>query len=170
MGEGPRPTTKPRITVGRTQVRFGYSCSAAGECAAEAVFCYTAENSYHLKAQVTSKNPQFQEEKISERRKAKSHVTSEKSSKNYISLCEGKPAKGLPTPSPHPSASHYRTFYTWWTASANRKCEIYSRDLLAGGGGGGVICETVPFVNGSSDRLQTQNQDSQYYSAPTRFA
>jgi hypothetical protein len=24
--------------VGRTQVRFGYSCSAAGECAAEAVF------------------------------------------------------------------------------------------------------------------------------------
>jgi hypothetical protein len=50
--------------VGRTQVWFGYSCSAAGECAAEAVFCYTAENSHHLKAQVTSKNPQFQEEKI----------------------------------------------------------------------------------------------------------
>jgi hypothetical protein len=30
-------------------------------CAAEAVYCYTAENSHHLKAQ----NPQFQEEKIS---------------------------------------------------------------------------------------------------------
>jgi hypothetical protein len=44
MEEVPRPTTKSRITVGRTQVRFGYSCSAAGECAAEAVFCYTAEN------------------------------------------------------------------------------------------------------------------------------
>jgi hypothetical protein len=32
-----------------------------------------------------------------------------------------------------------------------------------------VICETVPFVNGSSDRLQTQDQDSQYYSAPLLF-
>ncbi len=106
-------------------------------CAAEAVFCYTAENSHHLKAQVTSKNPQFQEEKISVRRKARSHVTSEKSSKNYISLCEGKPARGLPTPSPHPSVSRYRTSYTWWMASANRKCEIYSRESLAGGGGGG---------------------------------
>jgi hypothetical protein len=29
-----------------------------------------------------------------------------------------------------------------------------------------VICETVPFINGSSDQLQTQDQDSQYYSAP----
>ena len=51
-------------------------------CAAEAVFCYTAENSHHLKAQVTSKNPQFQEEKISVRRKARSQLTTEKSSKN----------------------------------------------------------------------------------------
>jgi hypothetical protein len=45
------------------------------------------------------------------------------------------------------------------------------QDLLAeitrgGGGKGGVICKTVPFgVNRSSDQLQTQNQDSQYYSA-----
>jgi hypothetical protein len=101
-------------------------------CAAEAVFCYTAENSHHLEAQVTSKNSQLQEEKTSVRRKARSHVTSEKSSKNYNSLCEGKLARGLPTPSPHPSASRYRTFYMWWTASAIRKCEIYSRDLLAG--------------------------------------
>jgi hypothetical protein len=36
---------------------------------------------------------------------------------------------------PHLSASRYRTFYTWWTASANRKCEIYSRESLAGEGG-----------------------------------
>ncbi len=104
-------------------------------CAAEAVFCYTAENSRHLKAQVTPKNPQFQEEKISVRRKARSHVTSDKSSKNYIALCEGKPARGLPTPSPHPFASNYHTFYTWWTASANRKCEVYSRESLAEEGG-----------------------------------
>ncbi len=67
-------------------------------CAAEAVFCYTAENSHHLKAQVTSKNPQFQEEKISERRKVRSQVTLEKSSKNYITLFGGKPARGLLTP------------------------------------------------------------------------
>jgi hypothetical protein len=71
---------------------------------------------------------------------------------------------------PHLSASRYRTFYTWWTA----KCELHVRDLLAGitrggGGEGGVICETMPFVNGSSDQLQTQNQDSQYYSAPLLF-
>jgi hypothetical protein len=37
---------------------------------------------------------------------------------------------------PHLSASHYRTFYTWWTASANRKCEIYSPESLAGGRAG----------------------------------
>ena len=37
------------------------------------------------------------------------------------------------------------------------------------GGEGRMICETVPFVNGSSDQLQTQNQDSQYYSAPLLF-
>ena len=48
---------------------------------------------------------------------------------------------------PHLSASRYRTFYTCWTA----KCELDVRDLLAGitcggGGEGGVICETVPFV------------------------
>ncbi len=53
-------------------------------------------------------------------------------------------------------------------------CEPQVRDLLlgftrGGGGEGGVICETVPFINGSSDRLQTQDQDSQYYSAPLLF-
>ncbi len=71
---------------------------------------------------------------------------------------------------PHLSASRYRTFSTCWTANANRKCEIYLREALAGVGGEDVvICETVPFDNGSSDRLQTQNQDSQYYSAPLLF-
>jgi hypothetical protein len=38
---------------------------------------------------------------------------------------------------PHPSTSRYRTFYTCWTASVIHKCEIYSRESLAGGGGGG---------------------------------
>ncbi len=54
------------------------------------------------------------------------------------------------------------------------KCEPQVQDLLAGftrggGGEGEVICETVPFVNGSSDQLQTQNEDSQNYSAPLLF-
>jgi hypothetical protein len=44
-------------------------------------------------------------------------------------------------------------------ASAIRRCEIYSRVLLAGEGGeGGVICETVAFVNGSSDQLQNKTK------------
>ncbi len=51
------------------------------------------------------------------------------------------------------------------SASATSTREI----LLRGGGEGGVICETVPFVNGSSDQLQIQDQDSQYYSAPLLF-
>ncbi len=42
---------------------------------------------------------------------------------------------------PHLSASRYLTFYTWWTASANRKCKPQVRDLLKGftrrGWGGG---------------------------------
>ncbi len=101
---------------------------------------------------------------------ARCQITSEKSSKNHISLFDGKPARGLPTPPPHLSASHYCTFSTCWTASANRKCEIYLRESLAvGEGEGGVICETMPFDNGSSDQLQTQNQDSQYHSAPLLF-
>ncbi len=62
---------------------------------------------------------------------------------------------------PHLSASRYRTFSTCWTASADHKCEIYLRESLAGEGEGGVICETVPFDNGSLDRLQTQEEDSQ---------
>ncbi len=35
---------------------------------------------------------------------------------------------------PHLSASRYRTFSMCWTASENRKCEIYLRESLAGGG------------------------------------
>jgi len=138
-------------------------------CAAEAVFCYTAENSHHLEAQVITKNPLFQEEKISVRRMARCQVTSEKSSKNYISLFGGKPARGLPTPpptSPRAVTAHF-TRVGW--QSASWMCEIYTRESLGGGGEGGVICETLPFVNGTSDRLQAQNQDSQYHSAPLLF-
>ncbi len=48
------------------------------------------------------------------------------------------------------------------------KCKPQVWDLLAGGGGRGDL-QTVPFINGSLDWLQTQNQDSQYYSAPLLF-
>jgi hypothetical protein len=76
------------------------------------------------------------------------------------------PPEGYPY-YPPPSTSCYRIFYTWWMA----KCELHVRDLFAritcggGGGEGRVICETVPFVNGSSDQLQIQNEDSLYHSA-----
>ncbi len=66
-------------------------------CAAETVFCYTAENNHHLKAWITSKNRQFQEEKISARKRARSHVNMEKSSKTLF-LCLGKsPLEGYPS-------------------------------------------------------------------------
>jgi hypothetical protein len=138
-------------------------------CAAEAVFCYTAENSHHLEAQVTSKNPQFQEEKISERRKTRSQVPMEKSSKNYISLFGGKPTRGLPTPPPTPPQREIAHFTHGELASAIRGRDFFSRNLLAGEGEGGGKCETVPFVNGSQDQLQTQNQESQYHFAPLLF-
>ncbi len=78
----------------------------------------------------------------------------------------GTPARGLPTPLPTSTravTAHFpRVGQQVRTASANRKCEIYLRESLAGGGEeGGVTCEIVPFDNGSSDRLQTQNEDSQ---------
>jgi hypothetical protein len=49
-GGGRQLPTKSRPTVGRTQNRFGYSCSAAGECATEAIFGCPTENSRHLEA------------------------------------------------------------------------------------------------------------------------
>jgi hypothetical protein len=86
------------------------------KCAAEAIFCCTTENSHHL---------------------ARCHVTSEKSSKNYISLFQESPPEGYPRHPPHLSASRYRTFSMCWTASAVRECDFYSRESLAGGEGGG---------------------------------
>ncbi len=101
---------------------------------------------------------------------ARCQVTSEKSSENCISLFGGKPARGLPTPPPTSPRAVTAHFTRVGRQSVSWMCEIYSRESLAREWGeGGVICETVPFVNGSSDQLQTQNQDSQYYSAPSLF-
>ncbi len=44
--------------------------------------------------------------------------------------------------------------------------QIYSRD---GGGEGGVICELMPFHNGSSDWAQIQHEDGQWCSTPLLF-
>jgi hypothetical protein len=89
--------------------------------------------------------------------------------KNYISLFGGKPARGLPTPSPTSPRAVTTHFTRVGQQSASWMCEIYSRESLEGGGEGRVICGTVPFINGLSDQLQTQNQDSQYYYAPSLF-
>ena len=89
---------------------------------------------------------------------ARCHVTLEKSSKNYISLFGGKPAKGLPTPPPtslRAVTAHFpHVKRQVRTASARFTCENHSRE----GGEGVVICETMPFENGSSDRLQIQTK------------
>jgi hypothetical protein len=73
----------------------------------------------------------------------------------------------MPPPTPPRAVTAHCTRGEWQvrTASATSTREILSR----GGEEGGVICETVPFLNGSSDRLQTQDQDSQYYSAPLLY-
>ncbi len=93
----------------------------------------------------------------------------EKSSKNYISLFGGKPARELPTPPPTPPRGEIAHLTRGECASAMGKRDFYSRDLLAVGGRGGERREMMPFVNGSSYQLQTQNQDSQYHSAPLLF-
>jgi hypothetical protein len=94
----------------------------------------------------------------------------EKSSKNYISLFGGKPTGGLPMPPPTPPRREIAHLTRGKCASAMRGRDFYSRDLLAEEGGGGwKKCETVPFDNGSTYQLQTQNQDSQYHSAPLEF-
>jgi hypothetical protein len=63
----------------------------------------------------------------------------------------------MPTPTPlHREIAHFTCAEP---ASAIRRCDFYSRDLLAGGWGeGGEKCETMPFVNRSSDQLQTQTK------------
>jgi hypothetical protein len=69
---------------------------------------------------------------------------------------------------PQPSASRYQTFYTWRALQVQSVVGIFTRKIYSRGrvGEGRMICEMMPFVNRSSDQLQIQNQDSQYYFAP----
>ncbi len=68
-----------------------------------------------------------------------------------------------------PPPTSGRAVTTHFTRGGRQVRTASARITRGGGGGGGVIFETVPFVNGSLDQLQTQNQDSQYYSAPLLF-
>jgi hypothetical protein len=163
-GRGGCSQLRQRSTEGRTQDRFGYSCSAGGECAAEAIFCCPTENSRHLEAQLTPKEPLFKEVKESARRTARSHVTLEKSSKNYI-CCENEPSQAAIQGFP-PTFSQVDG--EGKCASCRRRCN--SPDLLAGWRGeGGVICGSMPFDNGSSGWAQIQHEDEQWCSAPLLF-
>ncbi len=56
--------------------------------------------------------------------------------KLYFFLVWWKASQRATHATPHLSASRYRIFYMWWTASANSECEIYLRESLAKGGGG----------------------------------
>jgi hypothetical protein len=136
-------------------------------CAAEAVFCYTAANSHHLKAQVTPKKSAVPRgEDIRKKKGKKSNNYGEIIEKlNFFVWCIARQRAIHATL--HLYSSRYRTR---GRQSANFMCEIYSPESLEGRRGeGAVICETVPFVNGSSDRLQIQNEDSQYHSASLLF-
>ncbi len=79
-------------------------------CAAEAIFCCPTKNSRHL--ELVSKDPLFKEEKESVRRMARSHITSEKSSKNYFH-CFKKPSQARHSrlPPPPPRKLRWRIFH-----------------------------------------------------------
>jgi hypothetical protein len=83
------------------------------------------------------KNPQFQEKKISARKRARSHVIMEKSSKNLISLFGVKPARGLPKPPPTPPHRESSEFTRGKSSVAGTGREIQMRNWDAENGGGG---------------------------------
>jgi hypothetical protein len=68
---------------GKNTGRLGYSCSAVGECAAKAFYSCPAIISRRPESQKTPKEPQLNPEEESRIIQARSHVNSEKSSKNY---------------------------------------------------------------------------------------
>jgi hypothetical protein len=80
------------------------------------------------------------------------------------------PLEGYP-PTPHttPPRREIAHLTRGKCASAMRGRDFYSRDWCAENGMGGGKHATMPFVNGSTHQLQTQNQDNQYYSSPLLF-
>ncbi|MFN9982964.1 MAG: hypothetical protein ACK53Y_23750 [bacterium] len=63
--------------------QLGYSCSAVGECAAKAFYSCPAIISRRPESQKTPKEPQLNTEEESKIIQARSHITLEKSSRNY---------------------------------------------------------------------------------------
>ncbi len=118
-------------------------------CAAEAIFCCPTEKSHHLEALLISKDPLFNEEKISVRRTARCHITLEKSSKNYISLFQESPPEGYSRHPPHLSASCHRTFSTWWMAKCGSRVRLLLAEFTRGRGRGRAgwsakRCHSIP--------------------------
>ena len=68
---------------GKNMGRLGYSCRAVGECAAKAFYSCPAIISRRPESQKIPKEPQLNPEEESKIIQARSHVTLEKSSKNY---------------------------------------------------------------------------------------
>ncbi len=66
--------------------RLGYSCSAVGECAAKAIFYCPSMNSHRPRSQNTAKERTLNPEKDSTIKRPRSHVSLDKSSKNYKPL------------------------------------------------------------------------------------
>ena len=79
------PTTQEisESRSGKNTGRLGYSCSAVGECAAKAFYSCPAIISRRPESQNTSKEPQLNTEEESKIIQARSHITLEKSSRNY---------------------------------------------------------------------------------------
>ncbi len=109
-----------------------------------------------LSISVTSKNLQFQEEKISARKRARSHISMEKSSKNYMSLIRGKPTRGLRKPPPTPPHREFAESTRGKCASARRGGNFQAWNWGAENGGEGGT-RNGAIVNGLMYQLQTQS-------------
>jgi hypothetical protein len=72
-------------------------------------------------------------------------------------------------PPPTPPRREFAESTRGKCASAMRGRDFHSQNWGAENGWGGGERETMRLVNGSKYQLQTQNQDSQYYSSPFLF-
>jgi hypothetical protein len=106
-------------------------------CAAEAIFCCPTENSRHL--QLVSKDGLFKKEKES----ARCHVSSEKSSKNYI-RCESEPSQAAihSVPPPHLSAKK-RVARADFPRGEGKCASWRRRGNLEGGGQGDLRIDII---------------------------
>jgi hypothetical protein len=83
--------------------------------------------------------------------------------KKLYFLVSRSQAKLLPTPSPPPLRKLPRPIFHVVDNNVQFAGAVFTRQIHSQEerGEGGVICETMPFDNGSSDRLQIQHKDGQ---------